>query len=544
MGHFELDCPGCNKRLRMGAEHLGKTVRCPACKTIFPAAAVAAPTVADPVIVIESPPPKRASGSREQPDDGTDNGVKEPRVRTARIISPAPATQAEPVRETRPSPNSPPKQTSSGSRVSSGPSTKRPGTSASSDEPYQEPRPSPRRRAPRKSRREADSWETAFSDPWSSDGEAIDPYDQPDADDPYSAAPRSTRPSSRRRKSDTGGKVVKILLFLLLAAAGLGTVGGLGYLLFTNLPGIPGFSNVVDLTYMPENLEAIVCVHPAQMLASPVMQQLSSKFPQMKESMNQGTNELKIQPENVESVTVGMWPDPSMTSQLPGMATMMPWNTRRGGMGMLMVMRLRSPLDTATTLFGQTSDYNGTKLYSNGTQSIWTPSPTIVVMGNDAAVKAAVDRGEKQFRFSRFDFVGRGGSMTLAAVGKPSSGPPPGAFPSGINPAVRLANSIGGKATAVGFGITFSSSINVTAAIQCQDSNQSETLQKEMQDAVTEGKNQLSTIQNNPMVGTFITALKPVLDAISITRSGSTVNISSTIDQSVISAIPSAPPGF
>lgn len=42
MAHLELQCRHCERRLRMSDEHVGKTVRCPACKETFVAVVTAA----------------------------------------------------------------------------------------------------------------------------------------------------------------------------------------------------------------------------------------------------------------------------------------------------------------------------------------------------------------------------------------------------------------------------------------------------------------------------------------------------------------------
>ena len=82
--------------------------------------------------------------------------------------------------------------------------------------------------------------------------------------DPY-AARSKTRPA-RRKKSERPGKLLRVGLFAMLVLVALGTVGGLGYLAITHMPMIG--NNVVDMSWMPKDLEGIAFFEPAKLAAT------------------------------------------------------------------------------------------------------------------------------------------------------------------------------------------------------------------------------------------------------------------------------------
>jgi len=61
MAHLEFQCQHCEQRLRMSDEHVGKTVRCPACKQTFVAALAASQGGANSATAKNSAPSTRSS---------------------------------------------------------------------------------------------------------------------------------------------------------------------------------------------------------------------------------------------------------------------------------------------------------------------------------------------------------------------------------------------------------------------------------------------------------------------------------------------------
>ncbi len=466
MGQFDIQCPGCPKRLRMSDQHRGRTVRCPACGTTF---RLAVRSADDPV-----------APERRMPDE-----------------PPAP----EPQRRRR-------------------------------------TKPEPKRR--RRAVREPDPWETAFDDPWSSDGEAIEFADDPNSADPFSAGSSASRARSRKKHSALPGQILKVLMFLLLILAGVGTVGGIGYLVVTRIPGIPGITNVVDLSYLPENTEGFIYIRPSQILNSAVIQALLAKYPKIRDSMNNAAGQVNLSLSDVESVTIGLLPNDDDSQEIPGVAAMMPWANSGKSTTVLAVVRLSKSIEPAALKMSSSTQHNGHTLYSSGRQSAWMPSSSTIIIGTESELKAAIDRGGQQFRFSQFDFA-ESGSVILAGVGRPSARTTSPGLPQGLGNISQLGTSITSNTVAGSLSLNFSSRLDLAAKLVCSDSDQSAKVLDEMNSAIAEGRQQLQTSGNNPMLQPLIGSIRSVMDSISAKRSGDTITVRATVERSVIDNIPAIP---
>lgn len=223
MGHLELVCPHCEKRLRLSDEHGGKTVRCPSCRNTFIAEAPKGK------LTQQSQPPQRSRAS---------SAPQQPR-----------RTEA-----------TPPGTRQSSSRSDSG------------------------RTANRPTRREVPPSTRKRPEPVNDDAAWDESSDYEDYNDPFVPQPAASR---RHRPSELPGKLLKIGLFGFLALLIIGGVGGLGYFAYRQIGassrGVAG--NAVNMAWLPENVEAVVYVRMADIVTSPFVEKARQKFP-IPESMN------------------------------------------------------------------------------------------------------------------------------------------------------------------------------------------------------------------------------------------------------------------
>lgn len=550
MGQFELPCPGCQRRLRLQDQHRGRTVRCPSCGKMFQLA-------------------ERASPASDAASPGAGAGA----TAAGRSISPQPGNSPQPGKLQPPAapqqPAGSPSQRARGQHpVEKQPAEKQPvqhppasaGKSAASTGGRRPNRSTDLSAAagagaiassagarPRKRRQPEpaadDLWNADGDDPWTSDGAAIE------SDWQGGSAPRRAR--HKRSSGASSGRLLKVLLILLLCSAGLGAAGGMVFLAARMLPGLLG--NVVDLTYMPEDLQGFVCVRPARLLATPLMQSLVRRHPQMQATLAGTNGRLSLAPGDIDTTIVGFW---GQTGSGPGGAGFSP-ATAFGGTGAsansLIVVRLNRDVDPTSLNLQPAGEHQGTPLYASVGHTVWQPSPRILVLGAAAAVTAAIDRGGRQLRFARFDFASSDGEVVIVGVGRPtgqSSASVPGAAMPGLGAVARLGNSINSRARGVSMNVHVLTQVDVTAGFLCDDSQAAEALHQDLDRALADAKRDLQNVQSIPGLQEFMTSLQSVVNSLTTSRSGSRVQLRGSVSQAVIdslptptdSAAPSSPP--
>lgn len=477
MAQIELTCTGCSKRLRMSDEHLGKTVRCPACKATFAA-------------TVERPP------ARERPPQTTEAKSRS----NVRIVG-------HPVPDAESRQTAPPRETQRPKQAAARPSR-------------------PAGKSGRPVREEPDPWQDETEDLWSYDDNVAEDYD-----DPYAAAlPTSSR--SRKKKSETSGKLLKGSLFALLILLALGSVGGIGYLAWSFLPQMS--PNVVDMTYFPENVQGVARIKLSCILSSQIAKAIEAKnspFP------NEGPLGLKNL--EIESMVIGFWNDSAQNSEIPGALLMSPWGLQSGGKGVMVVARLNRSVSASEISAKPKSEYKGFQLYDGtGNNVCWMPDSLTVVMGDEKHVNEAIDRGNREFRFKQFDFADSSGDLVFVTLGEATSLSESSLAPPGMGPAVKLGNSLSRVTRGGSVSVWLSDKIQIRAQLLCKDEPGAAEIVREINEAVSLGKSQIEMLKVNPAVQQFVGPATETLNSIAASQSGSSVTINGEITQSVVDAIP------
>lgn len=192
-----------------------------------------------------------------------------------------------------------------------------------------------------------------------------------------------------------------------------------------SIPQIP-----VDMSWLPASSEYLMMVRPAEMLNSGFVKPLTDS-PQFQQQMEQMKQQMKMNPADVESVTMGManlmatltpvilqagsgkQPDPmALQAQL------------MGGENTLMVVRTINDVDIASamqTAGGTAADHDGKTIYALPSTDSKQPQMSLsavdgrtFLVGSEAAVKAALTNGPGEANRPEFAFASAGNHMVQA----------------------------------------------------------------------------------------------------------------------------------
>ena len=467
MGHLELLCPHCDKRLRLSDEHAGKTIRCPACKQTF---------------LVEAPEAPRPTTSRQS----------EPRK--------------SPTAESR-------------GRASNSESSRR-----------VEPAPRKPRQSP--SRRSRQEFVDNDATPWD-DGNEVEDYDDPFV--PQRSVAR------RRQKSELPGKLLKVGLFVLLAMLIVGTVGGLGYFAYRHLGSSGGgfAGNAVNMAWLPENVEAMVFIRPADIAKSPFFAKLLQKAPNQA-----GLRMQNLSPEDVEYTLIGFWKEPGTLEQVPGPLATIPFGVEGGwqqGAASLTVARLRR--DGIIPNGQKTREHQGIQLYQDGAGmvSCLADSRTIL-MGSEKSVIAALDRNGKEFYQSKLEFVQSAGHLVVAGFSQKATNAPMSLSPG--NPVGQIGQLIGDNAKCATIVANFSDSVDITASIICHDAAGAERIDSELKSNLDKARQQMGLIGAFlPMPG-MSEVLTEILNSVNVSRSSDQLTLQARVPSKLIDIIPAGGRGM
>ena len=482
MGHLELQCPHCDKRLKLSDEHAGKTIRCPACKQTF--------------VVEARDAPRPATGRQAEPRKSP---TAEPRGR---------ASNSESSRRVEPAPPTP-RQSSSRPPASRSP-----------------------RRGDRPDRRRRQEVVDDDATPWD-DGSELEDYN-----DPFVPQRSTTR---RRQKSELPGKLLKVGLFVLLAMLMVGTVGGLGYFAYRHLGSSGGGSagNAVNMAWLPENVEAMVFIRPADIAKSPFFAKLLQKAPNQA-----GLRMQNMSPEDVEYALIGFWKEPGTLEQIPGPLATIPFGVEGGwqqGAARLTVTRLR--LDGIIPNGQKTREHQGIQLYQDGSGMIscLADSRTILI-GSEKAVIAALDRNGKEFHQSKLEFVQSAGHLVVAGFSHKASNSPVSLSPG--NPVEQIGQLIGDNTKCAAIVANFSDNVDITASIICHDAAGAERIDSELKSNIDKARQQMGLIGAFLPIPGMSDVLTEILNSVNVTRSSSQLTLQARVPSKLVDIIPAGGPGM
>ncbi len=343
--------------------------------------------------------------------------------------------------------------------------------------------------------------------------------------------------SKGKKSSKKGGGAPKWILPLLVGVVGVLGLGGLGYGGFVLISKFAG-GNIVDMKYFPEETEMIFHVKPGQIWNAPLLADLKNN-PVIAAQMKQQQQGLDLEPTDIESVTVGVTniSERRMFNRFSGVA--MGPAMSQGPQQSLIVMRLKKDISDAdlTKQPNFSSKFHKeqkiVERWEAGRQICqWLASPRLVVLGDEAAVKAAIDRGPKEFRFKHFD-IGNTKHQIVMVVGTRGEAKPGTATGrSGIDAAMDK------HSKGMYFGVSLNSDVTFDAKISCFDSTGATSIKTELDKGLAAAKNGLASL--NPLIANQVQAILPVaketLDSVKIDASGSNVKIDGRISNKISDA--------
>lgn len=502
MSVIEIDCPACRKRLRLDQQLQGKTIRCPACK----AAIALRPATS------ENDPPKPHNPAPRLRTTSQD--ASQPAVRTRSAGTPS-SRAGTPVRPGRG------RSAASSGGIAAAGRYRRDDVSNNSDE----------------------------------NDEDLEEYAE-DYDDPYSvnsiAARRRPVPKYVPLRTR-----LKALLPLLMGLAGICIVGVVAFVAFNFMPAlrIPGLSgNVIDLRYCPQNMVGVIHMDVADILASPVMKGLIDQKPEFRQAFGGPADLIGLKAEDIHSLTLAVCHDGG-SGDSPQMAGMM-FPTSGSGNGMITIIRLKTTRSPESLSLRKFESYKGTDLYEAAGQTLWMPDDRTMVIGRREEIVAAVDQGQKELRFSQFDFAGAGYDLIIAGNTDPSRttttvpGNPGGGSVSAnsespvlptsrLNPLFGLPDSMAHKTRATSISASFTGRIDVLMQIVMEDSQTAETMITRIQQAITRFQTGISSGNTGPIPYDIANRLSTILERLKLSRSGSSVNLTLVIERNDIERVAS-----
>lgn len=358
-------------------------------------------------------------------------------------------------------------------------------------------------------------------------------------DDPY-ADPYSTQQQPQRRKKASSKAAKGILSFLLIWLIAFGVILGVGaggYFLYRNLPNLGG-GNFVDLDYLPQNVDAVVHVRVADILRAPVLETIRNKNPA---AFNNGMTNV-IQPEDIVSMTFGIWENGSGSVEVPGPAMFL--SGGGNAPGWIAVARCSRAVNPGGAGLSIAEKYNGVDLYRDADGTFhWFADTYTVVMGGQAEIKASVDRNGKEFRQEKFDFAPSSGEVVIAVVGMKSQSAGTSALPgSPMANAAQLQSLIQSNVDRWGLSLGVSSNISMDLGLNCKSGSGAQQVQTEIQNLLGQGRSQLNQLASSPFAAapqlqTVVKLGGELLDAIKVSQSGTTVSLSALIQKSQIDQI-------
>ncbi|MEX0727889.1 MAG: MJ0042-type zinc finger domain-containing protein, partial [Planctomycetaceae bacterium] len=239
-----------------------------------------------------------------------------------------------------------------------------------------------------------------------------------DVDDAPSKPKRKTssKKKKKRRKSSAdwqqpaliGGGV---LLLLLLLGGGVYLATG------TSING-----NAVDMTYLPADADTLVKIDVAEIAQAPLLNPMMQNE-KIKAGLNEFSQKVGISLSDIDSITMGIRSTaggavggfPGMPVGMGGMSSLMGGGPASfaNGIGVVRLSKAVNPqtlvdADPASVLV----QHSGRNLIRNGTPPGQTEpfaalfaTDTLIIIGQENAVKAAYDAGTIQVRRPEFDFV-------------------------------------------------------------------------------------------------------------------------------------------
>lgn len=369
-------------------------------------------------------------------------------------------------------------------------------------------------------------------------------------DDEYSEPePKRSSKSKKPVKKKSGGAMVPLAIVGgCVAVAGL-LLALFLWLLRDSTPIAETVINKIDIAYLPPDSEVFVVARVSDVWNAPLAASLLQQSP-VKEMVDETIKQYGMGPNEIESVTVGIANVSSATSEArkPGAdpsAMLMGLSTLRT----TMVMRTKTPVDQAKLVASSPMAQVATHMAQNyhtapnamqpdQPNAMYFAEPTLVVFGNEAAVKTAIEQGAKVARRPELDFVNPQAQILIVAV--PDNPKALYATPS-AQPS-ELEKSIAENVNALCVGLTVHEGIDIRLQTVSRDQAGAQAVKSSMDTAVAQGLQSLAAMKSNPGPFAPLIALgEQVLGSVQAQQSGNIVELAAKVPANVKEVIPLVP---
>lgn len=402
-----------------------------------------------------------------------------------------------------------------------------------------------------------DEYDDYGTDYGSYDDQDYDDYGADDQYDDYEPAPKRSSSKSSKKKSKKKKKAAGLppwLTYVAFGLAGVLVLGGLVGAVVTAVGG--GGSNVIDLTWLPEDADLFVKVEPDELWNAPMLASVRDNAT-VKQLMEQAAQQggVKIGLSDIDSVVMAGL-DMSDTYQqqvgLLGNRIGRPTIAKKANAKMIGVVRFKRDVteaDLGDDAESRKKEHGGKSYYSApDNQAVYLADARTMLVGQDAQVTAAMDRGPTEPRVSRIDFVNPRHQLlfviappkildaeTRSQVESPSA--------ASATPALQTAQkSLNDNTKAFAFGLSLTSDIEMEVQMQCFSSSEADTLKTDLDAALAEMKTQFtaSTGQAPPQFSDFVAIGKEAIDSLGANKSGDEVSVALKVPGRITTAVQDA----
>ena len=322
----------------------------------------------------------------------------------------------------------------------------------------------------------------------------------------------SSKKTPKKRRAGSGNWQKPVIVGGTVVAV-LALLGGVGFVVFPLLAELLG-GNKIDMAWLPPDSEMVIHARVADTWNAPFVKSMMSA-PAVGQALNV-KELLGLEPEEIRSVTFGVADvaqqgrGPGFGAGLPGMnpAGLAAARRNAGTPRALAVLRTTQSFDPKAMqnkLRGnRTVNYQQRELiYVGGValngQVCFFPDSKTVVMGSEAEVKAAVDRGPKAPRREDLDFIDAGRHVIIVVAPKDAaafeSSAPSSPIPlPGVS---NLGTALKGKVKGICLGLSFGDDLDWSAAANCTTPDAAKEASAEIGKSLESAKGEFNKLRSS-----------------------------------------------
>ena len=390
------------------------------------------------------------------------------------------------------------------------------------------------------------------------DDQGYDDYGSDDQYDDYEPAPRRSSSRSSTKKSKKKKKAAGLppwLTYVAFGLAGVLVLGGVAGVVVMTV-GSFGGSNVIDLTWLPEEADLFVKIEPDELWNAPMLASVRDNAT-VKQLMEQAAQQggVKIGLSDIDSVVMaglGMSDTYQQQVGLPGNrigGAIVAENAATKMIGVVRFKRDVTAADLGDDAESRRKDHGGKNYYSApDNQAIYLADARTMLVGAEAQVQAAMDRGPTEPRVSRIDFVNSGHQLLFVILPSKIQDTESGSqvqssSAATASPALQTAQtSLNDNMKAFAFGLSLTSDIKMEVQMQCFSSSEADTLKTDLDAALAELKTQFtdSAGQVPPHFSDIAAIGKESIDSLGATKSGDEVSVALQVPGRITTAVQDA----